>query len=221
VDPQLAPTRFVDHEHPRVRAFVAEVTAGAADATERAVRLFTAVRDRVRYDPYAADLSPEALTASATLERGAAFCVPKAILYAATLRAIGVRARLGFADVTNHLATKRLLELLQTNVFAYHGYVVLELEGRTLKATPAFDARLCAFFGVEPLAFDGRSDAMLQPFDARGRAFLEYLRDRGVHDDLPYDDMIAAWHELYPQLFGKKPLAGDLAAEAERERGGA
>jgi len=220
VDPRLRPTRFVDHEHPRVRAFVAEVTAGAATPTDRAVRLFLAVRDRVRYDPYAADLAPEALTASATLERGAAFCVPKAILYAATLRAVSIPARLGFADVTNHLSSRRLLELLRTNVFAYHGYVVLELEGRELKATPAFDARLCAFFGVAPLEFDGAHDAMLQAHDAKGRAFLEYLKDRGVHDDLPYDDMIAAWRATYPHLFGLHPLAGDLAAEGAAERDG-
>jgi transglutaminase-like putative cysteine protease len=226
-DPRLRATRFIDHEHPRVRAFVEEVCAEVADPLsstgkrERAVRLFVAVRDRVRYDPYAADLAPDSLTASASIERGKAFCVPKAILYAATLRAVGIPSRLGFADVTNHLATRRLLDLLKTGVFAYHGYVVLELEGRTLKATPAFDARLCAYFGVEPLAFDGRSDAMLQPFDKQGRAFLEYLKDRGVHDDLPYDDMLAAWRELYPHLFGLHPLAGDLAAEVERERGNA
>jgi transglutaminase-like putative cysteine protease len=206
---RLEPTRFLDFEHPRVRAFVDEHTAGATTDRERASRLFLAVRDLVRYDPYQANLGEEELTASATLARGAAFCVPKAILYAATLRAAGIPARLGFVDVTNHLATKRLLDLLRTHVFAFHGYVLVQLEGRELKATPAFDARLCAFFGVPPLDFDGTSDAMLQAKDGAGRAFLEYLRDRGVHDDLPYEAMIAAWRETYPHLFG---LGGPLAS---------
>lgn len=204
-DPRLRPTRFVDFDHPRVRDFVAEATGDATDPTTRAVRLYYAVRDRVRYDPYSASLEPAALSASAALERGRAFCVPKAILYAATLRAVGVPARLGFADVTNHLSPGGLVEKLRTHVFVFHGYVVLELEGRTLKATPAFDARLCAVVGVEPLEFDGRSDAMLQPFDKEGRAFLEYLVDRGVHDDLPFDELVAAWKEAYPHFFGLPP----------------
>lgn len=204
-----------------MRAFVREIVAGATEPAERAVRLFAAVRDRIRYDPYAGDFAESSLTASATLERGAAFCVPKAILYAATLRAVDIPARLGFADVTNHLATDRFLELLRSKIFAYHGYVVLELGGRTLKATPAFDKRLCAYLGVEPLAFDGRSDAILQPLDKQGRAFLEYVTDRGVHDDLPYDDMIATLHAAYPHLFDAAApgaLSGDFAAEAARHR---
>lgn len=208
-DPRLASTAFVDHDHPRVRAFVARVTEGARTSSERVRALFDAVRDEVRYDPYQTDLAPGALAASATLARGAGFCVPKAIVYAAALRAIGVPARLGFADVTNHLATRRLLETLRSDQFVFHGFVIAEIDGREVKATPAFDRALCARFGVAPLEFDGTADAMLQPFDASGRAFLEYLRDRGVHDDLPYDAMVAAWRQAYPHLFD-----GSLAALA-------
>jgi len=196
----LAATRFLDYEHPAIVALVREVTEGATSDVDRARRLFVAVRDRVRYDPYQIELEPEQLTASATLVRGRAFCVPKAILLAATLRACGIPARLGFADVTNHLATQRLLDALKTSVFAFHGYVVTRIGGRELKVTPAFDSRLCAFFGVPPLEFDGENDAMLQPFDGQGRAFLEYLRDRGVYDDFPYDEMMRVWTEIYPHL---------------------
>jgi len=200
--PNLAPTRFLDYEHPAIADFVREVTQGATGDVDRAKRLFVAVRDRVRYDPYQIELMPEQLTASATLERGRAFCVPKAVLLAAALRAVGIPARLGFADVTNHLATQRLLDALKTSVFAFHGYVIAELGGRELKITPAFDSRLCAFFGVAPLEFDGEHDAMLQPFDGRGRAFLEYLCDRGVYDDFPYAEMLRVWGEIYPHLMG-------------------
>src|ERR1019366_2864774 len=98
--------------------------------------------------PYQAILTREGLTASATLGRGAAFCVPKAILLAASLRAVGIPARLGFCDVTNHLATPRLIEMLGTSVFAFHGYVEVHLGDRVLKATPAFNATLCKRFGV-------------------------------------------------------------------------
>lgn len=197
----LRPTAYLDYESASVQAFVSEVTLGASTDRERAARLFLAVRDRVRYDPYQPDLSPGGLTASATLARGAAFCVPKAILLAAAFRAVGLPTRLGFVDVTNHLATPRLREVLRTHVFAFHGYVEVEIDGATRKATPAFDAKLCAKFGVAPLEFDGTTDAMLQPFDGEGRAFLEYLEDRGIYDDFPYDEMLRVWKLHYPHFF--------------------
>ena len=197
----LRPTAYLDYESASVQAFVSEVTLGASTDRERAARLFLAVRDRVRYDPYQPDLSPGGLTASATLARGAAFCVPKAILLAAAYRAVGLPTRLGFVDVTNHLATPRLREALRTHVFAFHGYVEVEIDGATRKATPAFDAKLCAKFGVAPLEFDGTTDAMLQPFDGEGRAFLEYLEDRGIYDDFPYDEMLRVWKLHYPHFF--------------------
>lgn len=199
--PYLRPARFVDSDHPTIVAFAREKAGDAATDRERAIRLYLAVRDEVRYDPYSADLEPEALTASATLARRRAFCVPKAILLAAALRAREIPARLGFADVTNHLATPRLLELLGSDVFAFHGYVEAYLEGRWVKATPAFDAALCAWFGVPPLAWDGVTDSVLQEHDGKGRRFMEYLCDRGVHADLPHDELVRVWREQYPHLF--------------------
>jgi transglutaminase-like putative cysteine protease len=199
--PDLLATRYLDYEHPALVEFVRDVTSGATTDVERAQRLFVAVRDRVKYDPYQIDLAPEQLTASATLIRGKAFCVPKAVLLAATLRAVGIPTRLGFADVTNHLATQRLLDALRTSVFAFHGYVIARFGDREVKVTPAFDANLCRYFGVAPLEFDGVHDAMLQPFDGEGRAFLEYLRDRGTYDDFPYDEMMRVWAEVYPHFF--------------------
>lgn len=197
----LGPTRFLDADHPSVVAFARDAAAGAGSDRERAVQVFLKVRDGIRYDPYSVDLVPEAMSASATLARGRSFCVPKAVLLAASLRALSIPARLGFADVTNHLATPRLLEHLRTDVFAFHGFVDAWLDGRWVKATPAFDAALCAWFKVAPLDWDGVSDAVLQPFDGGGRQFMEYLCDRGVHDDLPYDELVRVWRSLYPHLF--------------------
>lgn len=200
--PMLQRTRFLDFDHPEVATFVREHTRGAETPAQKAAQLFVAVRDGIPYDALRAQLAPERLTASATVAESGAFCVPKAVLYAASLRAVGIGARLGFADVTNHLATPRLIEFLRTDVFAFHGYVEVHLEGRVLKATPTFDAALCARFGVSPLQFDGTSDAMLQAFDSQGRRFMQYVRDRGVYDDLPYAEMVRAWKETYPHLYG-------------------
>jgi transglutaminase-like putative cysteine protease len=217
----LRPTPFIDSDASSVRRF-AEARAGdASDAVARAVRLFHAVRDEIRYDPYSFLLTPEELTASATLARGVGFCVPKAILLAAAARALGIPSRLGFADVRNHLTTPRLRALMGTDVFVFHGFTELHLEGRWVKATPTFDRALCERFGVRPLDFDGRADAIFHPFDVAGRRHMEYVRDRGRHADLPYETLLAVVREYYPALAagtGGRPPRGDFAHEADAAR---
>jgi transglutaminase-like putative cysteine protease len=194
----LRPTRFVDSDTPEVREFAERAAAAAATPRERAVALYYAVRDGLRYDPYAVARDPEAYRASRVARAPAGFCVPKAILLAAAARAVGIPARLGFADVRNHLASEKLLARMKTDLFVFHGYTELHLDGAWRKATPAFNRELCDRFGVLPLEFDGTSDALLHPFDASGRRHMEYVRDRGVHLDLPYDEMMRVFREVYP-----------------------
>ena len=193
----LAPTHFIDSDHPDVIAFAQKATAGATTEEERASRVFTAVREQLRYDPYTLSMDPEEYKASTILRRPAAYCIPKAILLCAAARAAGLPARLGFADVKNHLSSEKLLRVLGTDVFAWHGYVELWVNGRPVKATPAFNAALCARFGVPPLELDGVHDAMLQAHDGQGRRYMEYLRDRGLYTDLPLDEILATFASLY------------------------
>lgn len=193
----LAPTRFVDCDAPEVRDFAARVTAGASDPRERAVALYYAVRDGIRYDPYSVQVDPDAYRASRIVQAPAAFCVPKAILLAAAARAVGIPARLGFADVRNHLASEKLRARMGTDLFVFHGYTDLHLDGAWRKATPAFNRELCGRFGVPALEFDGTADAMLHAFDGEGRRYMEYVRDRGTFVDLPLDEMLRVFRELY------------------------
>lgn len=216
VAPSLAPTRFMDFGDPAVAAF-ARRAAGAGTARERAVRLYYAVRDGIRYDPYAFRVTPDWLRASRTLEVGIGWCVPKAILLAACCRAEGIPARLGFADVRNHLATERLLRLMDTDEFLWHGYVSLLLDGRWVKATPAFNVEMCRRFDVLPLEFDGQHDSLLQPYDARNQRHMEYLRDRGIFDDLPHERAAADWRAGYSRLIAAAE-AGEIGARFERDR---
>lgn len=210
---QLATTSFIDWKHPSITELASRV-ADASTPREKAMRLFLIVRDEVAYDPYSASFVAEELTASATWERKRGFCVTKAILYAAALRAVGIPSRVGFADVVNHLATKRLLELMRTEVFVFHGYADAWLDGRWVKATPAFDQRLCARFGVAALEFDGVNDAVLQPMNGAGARFMEYRVDHGSFDDFPYEKMMSAWRAAYPHFFeGVEPPRGDFAKE--------
>jgi len=197
----LQPGAFVDSDAPGVVRFALTVTAGAADDVERARRLFLAVRDGVRYDPFVDLDDPESYRASAVLAAGHGFCVPKAALLAAAARAVGIASRVSFADVRNHLASPRLRALMDTDVFYWHGYTDLRLDGRWVRATPAFNLALCERFHVAPLHFDGRSDALLQPFHALGRRHLEYVRERGTFADVPFERIRAEFREAYPRAF--------------------
>ena len=133
----LAATEFIDHEHPAVREFVAARVAVGDSPKDMALALYYGVRDDIRYDPYSSSMKREMMRASTTALRRVGYCVPKAILYCACLRAVGIPARPGFADVKNHLSTEKLTKLMGTDIFAWHGYVSLLLDGRWVKATPA------------------------------------------------------------------------------------
>ncbi|MGQ0481700.1 MAG: transglutaminase-like domain-containing protein [Pseudonocardia sp.] len=192
------PGRFVDSDSPAVRAFAAAVVGDETDPVARAVRLFEAVRDRFWYDPFATSTDPAAYTGSATLAAGRGWCIPKAVLLCAAARAVGIPAKLGFADVRNHLQTPRMRERMNgIDLFVFHGYTVMYLERRWVKAAPAFNAELCARFGVPPLAFDGRSDALMHQYTPDGAAYMEYVRDRGTYADLPLEHVLSTLHEVY------------------------
>ena len=199
----LAPTEFFDYEHPGVRAFAEKAAAGAADPTATAVQLFYAVRDRVRYDPYRISDVRDSYRASNVLAAGAAFCVPKANLLVACARSLGIPAGLGLSDVTNHLCTDRLRRLMAgKDLFIHHGWAALHLEDGWVKAAPTFNIELCDKFDVLPTEFDGKTNALFQEFDKRGRKHMEYVRDHGVYPDFPFERVIADFKSFYsPTLF--------------------
>ncbi len=206
-DCYLTATEFIESDHSAVVRFATDRTAGATTALARAVLLFNAVRDEIAYDPYTSGVKAKIFRASTTLASARSFCVPKAILLAAACRAVGIPSRLGFADVRNHLASERILTLMQTDLFVFHGYTELLLNSRWVKATPTFDRGMCERFGVSPLHFDGHHDAVLHEFDRREEAFMEYVRERGHYPDLPLEEIIHAWKENYPQFFtGRQEL---------------
>lgn len=219
VDPAwLATTRFMDYETPEVQRFVRDTVGDATTPRDKAIRLYYAVRDSIRYDPYSMRMEAECFTASRVLQEGVAYCVPKAVLYAASLRAVGIPARLGFADVRNHLTTERLSKLIGTDLFIWHGYVALLVEGKWVKATPAFNIEMCQRFHVQPLEFDGLADSLMHPYDTRNQRHMEYVLQRGESDDLPLEELIADMKATYPRLLAMSgSKSGDFAHEAIHE----
>lgn len=150
--------------------------------------------------PYNLPLEPDLYRASAIAKSDSGFCVPKAILLAACLRAAGIPAALGFADVRNHLNTPKLAELMGTDIFIYHGYVQVWLDGKTYKITPAFNSSMCDHFGVKPLVFDGKSDALFHEFNQQEQRHMEYVNDRGLFKDIPINEFLKEFYTIYPGL---------------------
>ena len=171
------PAEYIDSDHPAVSDFArANVAANSGDR-EKASLLYKAVRDGIRHNPYVDMRTPETFRASSVLAAGTGYCVGKAALYAALCRVHGIAARVGFAHVRNHLTTEKLRQSMGSDLFTWHGFTEVHVDGAWRKATPTFNATLCAKVGVQPLDFDGHTDALLASVRRR-RADLHAICQR-------------------------------------------
>jgi transglutaminase-like putative cysteine protease len=193
----LKATDIIDSNHPDIRAFSEENIGGARNAVEKAISLYYAVRDGIRYDPYYPFFLPEHYRASNVLKNRRGFCIPKVSLLCAAGRASGIPTRAGFATVRNHLATRQLLDFLGSDLFTFHGFAEFFLEGKWVKATPAFNSELCERHGVVPLDFDGREDSVFQSYNANKKKFMEYLEFHGSFADIPVERIVDAFKRTY------------------------
>jgi len=193
----LQPTQILDSNNLQVAMLARQLASQEADDTEKAVRLYYWVRDKIWYDPYVPFYKPEHYRASRVLELKRGYCVSKASLLCALGRACGIPSRLGFADVRNHLATRQLIEWMGTDIFVYHGFTEFFLGGRWIKATPAFNRELCEKHRVSPLEFDGKEDSIFQPYNLEQKRFMEYVAFHGSFADVPVHRIVAAWEEAY------------------------
>jgi len=193
----LTATEIIDSNHKSIQDYAVGIVSGSVEPIEVAVKLYLAVRDNIRYDPYSPFYLPEHYRASYVLKRGQSFCVPKASLLCALGRACGIPSRVGFANVRNHLATKQLIEFLGTDLFVYHGFVEFYLEGKWVKATPAFNSELCKKHKVSPLEFNGRGDSIFQAYNLENHQFMEYVEFLGTYADIPVAAIVEAWKKTY------------------------
>jgi len=214
--PLLQATEFLDCGSDEVSQLVDRTLTGDESPRDRAVKLYYAVRDGIRYEVYGADLSRNGLKASAILRAGFGFCIHKSVVYAAAARAAGIPSRVVLADVRNHLASDRLRELVGGDLFRFHALTSVFLDGRWVKATPVFNKLLCRLYGIAPLEFDGSADSLYHPYDANGRRHMEFVQHHGEFDDFPYELVTEGIRSAHPRLFASQfqTTAGSLAGEA-------
>jgi len=194
----LLPTAIIDSDHKEIIKYAMDTIGdGAKEPIEKAVKLYYAVRDGIWYDPYYPFYLPEHYRASNILKSGRGYCVCKASLLCALGRASGIPTRVGFATVRNHLATKQLIEFLGTDRFPYHAFNEFFLEGKWVRATPAFNKELCERHKVVPLEFNGREDSIFQAYNLEKKKFMEYVEFHGAYADIPIDAILESWNKTY------------------------
>ena len=192
----LASTAMIDSDNPLVMDFAHDTVGGCQDPIEQAVKLFYRVRDAIRYDPYVPFFLSKQCRASYVLRSGRGFCTGKASLLCALGRVVGIPSRVGFATVRNHLTTREFLEYWGTDLMVYHGFTEFYLDGKWVKATPAFNLELCQRHRVPLLEFNGRDDSVFHAYDLEKKRFMEYVEFHGSYDDIPVRTMIAAWEKV-------------------------
>ncbi|MCV2883869.1 transglutaminase-like domain-containing protein [Aestuariibacter sp. AA17] len=202
----LTSGKYINVEHDSVQKWV--IGLPETNITERVVALYYRIRDQIRYNPYTFVEGEATLYASFAADRGdlsrdvseGAYCIPKAALMVAACRAIGVPARLGLANVRNHLSSQKLLDWLGTDLFVMHGYAEVYLNERWVKCTPVFNKDLCEKFGVVPLEFDGTSDSVFHSHTQDGSKHMEYVKDHGTFEDVPATLILNAVRSTYPHI---------------------
>jgi len=209
----LQPNEFFDFDKASVRNKAFEITNGLKTDKEKAIALFYWVRNDIKYNmatylPYI----KSNFKASVTLRRRNGFCVSKSILLSSFARAIGIPARIHLVDLINHKVSQKVIDFMGHNVMYYHGYSELFINNKWVKLTPSFDEATAIKGRFLPMVeFDGENDAVFPPYDNEGNRFGEYVKDRGIHADLPLELIDKVFEEKYQKYSAfKKGLRIDL-----------
>lgn len=197
----LKETAYLNYSAKEIQDLIEPFKNKGLTPVEIAKQVYLLVRDGYRYDPYTISIDKNHYIASNLAVKTKGHCIDKAIILIAALRGLGIPARLRLAKVTNHIAVERLTERFGTNVLTPHGMAEVYLNGKWVKATPAFNKELCILCKVAPLEFDGETDSMFQEYNQEGAAFMEYLEDYGTFDDVPLNFMLENIREHYPTVF--------------------
>ena len=201
-DIYLQPNEFFNFDKKFVRDKAIEITEGLESESDKAKALFYWVRDKIKYNMHSYIPSVKAnFKASVTLRRKNGFCVSKSVLLSTFARVNGIPARIHLVDLINHKISQKIVDFMETNVMHYHGYSELYLNNKWVKLTPSFDPGTALKGGFFPMVeFDGENNATFASFDNEGNKFGEYVKDRGVHADLPLKEIEIVFNEKYPKF---------------------
>ena len=186
----LRPTAIIDSDNTKIKTKARQLAGDNNDSVDKAKALFYFVRDEIKYNMFVFNDLPEYYQASRTLESGQGFCVFKAVLLAALARSVDIPSRLCFAAIRNYLLSDKARDVLGGTLVPTHGYTELYIEGKWVKATPAFDIKTCQKNRLIPVEFDGRSNARFHSHNLDGKLHIEYIHEHGCYADLPFEKIV-------------------------------
>jgi len=198
LDIYLKPTFVIDSDSEIIKEKASLLTEKYNLRKEKVKELFYFTRDKIKYNPYLCfrSIDRSDFRASKTLQRGEGYCIQKAVVLTSLARAVGIPARLGFADIKNRLVPKKLRERMGTNIFIYHGYSELWLN-KWVKATPAFNIEMCNKLDIKPVEFDGFTDAIFHERNKNGELHIDYIKYHGTFADLPFKEIMQVFKDQY------------------------
>lgn len=199
-DPSEAskPQPFIESSHPEIHALAASLRRDDPSERELAVKAFEHLRDAVRYE-FLAKFQPDAYRASYVLEHGRGFCVQKAVLLAALLRACGLPSALVLSELRDHTMPARISKAMGTDVMHGHGLTAVYLDGDWHLIDASHDAAMAQRKGYATVEWDGFGDALIAATTLDGRPHAEFVSVQGVFLDLPYDALLRSFAVAYGQ----------------------
>ena len=199
--PYLRASEIFDFDNELVKEKALEITQSSKTNAEKASDLFYWVRNEIKYDMKTyLPFDKRNFMASETLKRKHGFCVSKSVLLSTLARAVDIPARIHLVDLINHKISQKVIDFMETNIMYYHGYSELFLNNKWVKLTPSFDPDTAIKAGFVPMVeFDGENDGVFPKFDNEGNKYGEYVLDRGVHSDLPLDEIDVVFEKYYPK----------------------
>ena len=195
----LKATDIIDADHPALRDCLARLDVLPLPLPERAAALFRFVRDQVQYE-FSAKMRRDEYVASHVLTEAKGYCVQKAVLLCALGRAAGIPTALVLTDLRDCTLSPRIREMMGTDIMHHHGLNAFYLDGRWLKADASLSPDIMQRKGYRMVEFNGQQDALLAPTTLAGQPHAEYLVFHGLYDDLPYEQIMAAFRAAYPLM---------------------
>lgn len=195
----LTPTRYIESTHPAIVDCVERLRVRELATPARAAALFRFVRDEICYE-FMAKLTPEEYLASHVLQESKGFCVQKAVLLCALLRAAEVPCAIVLSDLVDHSLSPKIAGALGTNVMFHHGLNAFYVEGGWLKVDASLSPDVTMRKGYHLVEFDGTAEALLPETTLAGGPHATYARFHGTYAELPFDQMMNAFMVAYQHV---------------------
>ncbi|OSC38985.1 transglutaminase-like domain-containing protein [Mycobacterium decipiens] len=220
IDQFLAPTEYLDADHPLICEKAAALVRGCGSDIERVGRIYLYVRD-LPYDVLASFryLARGQHRASDVIDHGVAFCMGKASSFVALCRAAGVPARIAFQTLQStekeflSPQVRALWGAKPVRPFPWHSLGEAYLGRRWVKLDATIDAPTAArlgrpyrqeFDGITPIptvegnilrengSFADYPTAVAQWYERIARSVLKALQSPEMHALVAADDELWA-----------------------------